>query len=115
MALIDTHETLPDGRRIRLRLPHASDRDAIEVLLHRLGVVPDEVELARALRFDPRRQAVACATTWIGGQDTLVGFGSIELGAEDPATLVGDELTAPGVSRLLYDALRERSVRRRAA
>lgn len=106
MPLLHHTTTLADGARVRLRLPHAGDRPGLHALHARLGVAADELELARAVRFDPRRRAVACATAWHGAAETIVGYGAIDNGADAPDLLVCDDGLAPGVRDLLADALR---------
>lgn len=107
--------TLPDGSRLRVRLPHALDRAGLRALHDRLGLYAEDFEIARALRFDPRREAVACATTWVSGTEVLVGYGAIALGTDAPHLLVSDEALAPGTGQALADVLRRRSAGRDAA
>lgn len=114
MPLVET-TTLPDGRRLRVRLPHGRDRLGLIALHERLGAPLGELELTRALRFDPRTRAVACATAWVDGGELLVGYGAITLGAEGPDLLVADDVLVPGVGRALAGALREGARRRDAA
>jgi hypothetical protein len=110
---VPSAHTLPGGLRVRLRLPHSSDRHRVAAL-----PAPDELEAGRLLRFDPRRRLVLCATAWIGGSEALVGCGAIDLrpGAA-PDLLLADETAAPQLGELLADVLRaERTARvRRAA
>ncbi len=113
--LLDATTHLPDGMRVRVRLPHALDRVGLRLLHDRLGLVAEDLEIARTLRFDPRSGAVACATAWIGGSETVVGYGAIEHGADTPHLLVGDEVSAPGVSEALATALVEHAAGRTAA
>lgn len=113
--LIDATTTLPDGLHLRVRLPHAHDRTGLHALHTRLGFRVEELELARALRFDPRRRAVACAVAFVAGTELPVAWGSIEIGAGAPDLLVADEALAPGAGVVLEAALRERSQRHAAA
>ncbi len=113
--LIDATTSLPDGLRLRVRLPHSSDRAGLHALHARLGFRVEELELARALRFDPRRRAVACATAFLDGAERPVAYGAIAIGASEPDLLVADELLAPGAGVVLDAALRERSARHAAA
>ncbi len=115
MTLLDHTTTLPDGTRVRLRLPHHGDGAALRELALRLGVETDEVELARALRFDPRRRAVVVATIWIDGAPLLVGCAAIELGAAEPDTLLADVSLAPGVGEVLHRTLIAHASASRAA
>lgn len=107
--------TLPDGSRLRVRLPHALDRAGLRALHERLGIHAEDFEIARTLRFDPQREAVACATTWVDGTEILVGYGAIALGEDTPHLLVSDEVLAAGTREALADLLRRRSLGRDAA
>ncbi len=113
--MLDTTTTLPDGVRVRVRLPHASDRPGLRALHAHLGFEVGELELARALRFDPRRRVVACVTAWDGTAERLVGYGAIDLGADDVDLLVVDATRAPGAAELLRGGLRTRAQGSRAA
>lgn len=112
---LDATTTLPDGSRARVRLPRRSDRPALRALHGRLGFEVDELALARALRFDPRRRVVACITAWVDGAERLLGYGAIDLGADDVEVLVVDVAGAPGCDVVLSDALRDRAARARIA
>ncbi len=102
---------LPRGPRVRLRLARSSDRPAIAALLRRLGLAPDELELGRLVRSDPRRRLVICATALIGSAETVVGIGAIELGrtAAEPDILFVDEHLTEGLAELLIAALTGRA------
>lgn len=102
---LDTTAPLPDGRRVRLRLPHTADRQDVARLHERLGLAADELELARALRFDPRTQIRLCATVWDEGHEVLVGWATASRDAAAPDTLLADETLAPGVRGLLEAAV----------
>lgn len=102
---LDATAPLPDGRRVRVRLPHAADRQEIALLHDRLGVAIDDLELARALRFDPRTQIVLCATVWDEDREVVVAWASATRGREDADTMIADEALAPGVRLLLATAL----------
>jgi hypothetical protein len=112
---VPSAHTLPDGLRVRLRLPHGSDLPRLAALVDGLQRRPDELEAGRLLRFDPRRRLVLCATAWIGGSETLVGYGAIDLLPDAaPDVLLADEVAAPHVAELLAGVLRaERTVRLR--
>lgn len=108
---------LADGPPVRLRLARPSDRAGVTQLLQRRGIAPDELEVERLLRHDPRERTVLCALTWTGRQELVTGIGAIDFGALEPAALVADERVAPGVGELLWHALLDRSgrtARRRA-
>ena len=113
--LIDDTTTLPDGLHLRVRLPHASDRAGLRALLGRLGLEAEELDVARALRFDPARRTVACATAWIDGEERLVAWGAIDAGRHAPDLLLADDATAPGAGGALAAALLERVERSAAA
>lgn len=113
--LINATTSLPDGARLRLRLPHQSDRAGVHALLTGLGLGIDELELARALRFPPRERVVACAMAFVGGTERVVAVGAIDLGARHPDLLIADAALAPGAADALAGALRERSLRDAAA
>ena len=72
MRLHSTHQ-LPGGRRVRLRLPHVGDRDAVHELLASFGLEADDLDVRRALRWAPERPVVV-AVAWDGAVERLVGF-----------------------------------------
>ncbi len=113
--LLNATTSLPDGSRLRLRLPHRADRQGVRALLTGLGLATDDLELVRALRFAPRERVVACATAFVGGTERVVAVGAIDLGAREPDMLIADESSAPGAGAALAYALRERSLRTVAA
>ncbi|HEX6391513.1 MAG TPA: hypothetical protein VFZ89_18760 [Solirubrobacteraceae bacterium] len=112
--LLNSHTTLPDGSRVRVRLPQASDRAGLRALHDRLGLHLEDLDIARMLRFDPQALAVGCATVWNGSRETVVGYGAIHLRDEEPHLLICDEATAPGVRDALDAALREHAATRAA-
>lgn len=115
-AMFDKQLTLASGDRVRVRLPHASDRAGVEALHARLGHErAGELGVARALRFDPRTHLVLCATAWTGNAQALVGYGAIEHGAVAPHLLVCDDTEAPGLRAALHQALVRATARSRAA
>jgi hypothetical protein len=103
--------TLPRGPRVRLRLARARDLAAIEALADQEGVPIGELDLARVLRADPRRQLAITATALIGSAETVVGFGAIDLDRPGalPTALVVDRKATGGLDELLGDALRGRA------
>jgi hypothetical protein len=110
---LDATTTLPDGTRVRIRLPHASDRAAVAELL---DVPHDDLAVTRVLRFDPRRRAAACATVFCGGVEELVAYGSIDLADDEPDVLVARVDAPPEADAALAAALRAHAARwRRAA
>ncbi len=98
--------TFQNGLTVRLRLARTSDAGPIGGLLARHGVDAPDLAAARLVHFDPRRRYVVCATALIGGTETLVGVGAIELAATArPHILVCDEEHADEVAPLLTRAL----------
>ena len=82
---------------------------AIRAFLADQGLGIDELELARLLRFDPRRRAVICASALVDGREVVTGLGAIDLDAKSPdLVLVGDEHTED-LGELLTAALRGRT------
>lgn len=84
------------------------DAPAIRALLERGGLDPEDLEVARLVRFDPRTRVVICATALIGSSDTLVGVGAIGLDVNpqaEPDTLVVDAQLTDGLDQLLRRAL----------
>jgi hypothetical protein len=120
-ALLARSYVLPRGPRVCLRLARLRDLPSVGQLLQRQGIEPDELELARLMRSDPRRRLVICATALIGSAETVVGIGAIELDdGSDPAPslVLVDDLVTDGLAPLLCDALVGRAralVRARAA
>ena len=102
MLLHGSHP-LPDGRRVRLRLPHAADRDGLHDLLAEHGVAAEDLEVRRALRWSPQRPVVV-AVEWDGTAERLVGFAA----GAPRETLIAP----PAVASVLGDALREYADRR---
>lgn len=117
-ALLSRSYPLPTGPRVRLRLARRSDMAAISALLRQREVEAGELAVSRLVRYDPRQRAVLCATTPLGGTETLVGVGAIDLTFEaEPDTIVVDERLTRGLGDLLASALvqRARSHARRVA
>lgn len=114
-VLLDTHLTLPTGVRVRLRHPQSRDRAGLLALLERVGLGAEELDLQRAVRFDPRHRAVVCATAWTGLGETVVGLGAISYGAAAPDLVIADETLAPGLGATLEGVLTGADAVRRAA
>ena len=105
--LLGTTTQLPGGPRVRLRLPHGTDRGGLRDLHNRVGR-PDDLALTRVLRVQPGRLVAIVATIWAGSADVVVGFGRADCSGDGtPELLLADEELAPGVGRLLRDALAE--------
>lgn len=107
LILLATHATLPDGTRVRLRLPQSRDRAGTVALLTRLGVSTGahELDARRALRFDPRERTVVCATVWTAAGETVVGLGGITFATGHVDLLLTDEELAPGLRAVLRSVL----------
>ncbi|MCW3013830.1 MAG: hypothetical protein JWO02_922 [Solirubrobacterales bacterium] len=113
---LDTHRTLPDGLRLRLRLPQARDRvDVLELLARRADMAADELDVVRALRFDPKTHTVVCATAWTGTAETMVGIVARAKDGAVPDLLIADEALAPGVGAVLLGLFDGAASGRRAA
>ena len=104
---------LAAGPRVRLRLVGPGDAPAIRALFARQGVGVDELDVARLVRFDPRRRAVICADTLVGSSETIFALGAIDLDAATPDTIVVEAELSEALSGLIVDALVSR-VRARA-
>jgi hypothetical protein len=113
-VLLTRSHPLPDGTRVRLRLPQAGDREGLVALHDRLGAPLDDVRMTRILRFDPRECLSVCATMLSGQTEVLVGYGHVERdGAR--SLVVADETLARGVTELVDAALAERTESRHVA
>ncbi len=89
-VLIDHHHRLPDGRRVRLRLPHLGDAAGDGAL-----------EVRRALRA----RVAVCALEWDGAHEVLVGSAHLTDDGEERVVAAD-----PAVRALLHDALVERAL-----
>lgn len=104
-----------------LRLARPRDAGGIADLQWAHGEQPDELELTRLVRFDPRRRLVLVATALIDTMETVVGVGAIDLapGAMAlPTFALVDAHRTEGLEELLTAALVGRAqllARRRAA
>lgn len=109
-ALLSRAYALPRGPRVRLRLARRADRPALRDLLGRRGVAAGDLELERLVRFDPSRRVAICASAPLGGAETIVGVGAIDLtDFAEPDTLVVDERVSDGLGQLLAGALVQRA------
>ena len=113
-VLLARSHPLPDGTRVRLRLPHPRDRAGLVALHERLGAPLDALRMARILRFDPRECVSVCATRLVGLSEVLVAYGHV---ARDGGSslVVADEALAPGVTDIVRAALAERTQTRHVA
>jgi hypothetical protein len=108
-ALLSRSYALPHGPRVRLRLARQGDLPALRALLEQRDVEAGDLELTRLVRFDPARTTL-CATAFVGGTETVVGVGAIELAADAvPDTVVVDERLTEGLGELLGAALTQRA------
>lgn len=115
-ALLSRTYELPSGPRVCLRYVKRSDRPGLQALLAGRGIEAREVALTRLARFDPTGRAVICATALVGGEETIVGVGAIDLDPHaQPDTLVVDEDMTEGLGELLAGALLGRARDRRVA
>ena len=106
--------TLPDGRRVRLRLARARDEESLRGLLRRSRSNHDGMEPERLARFDPRSAVVICATALVDSAQEVVGVGAADLNGADPPDVVVDEEQDGALGELLRQALDGRlSARRR--
>lgn len=99
---------LARGPRVCLRLARARDAGGIADLLWGHGRQPDELELERLVRFDPRRQVVLVATALVESRETVVGVGAIELEHSLealPTFVLADAHLTEGLDELLTAAL----------
>ncbi len=100
---------LARGPRVRLRLVQIRDQREIRSFLAAHGSSTPDLDAARLTKSDPRRCVVICATALVGGAETLVGVGAIEVGADEPDVLVTDSGLTEGLEHLLRQALAKRA------
>jgi len=105
-VLLTRSHPLPDGSRVRLRLPQAGDRAGLVALHERLGAPLDDVRMSRILRFDPRACLSVCATALTGLSEVIVAYGHVDRDGSS-SLVVADEVLAPGVTELVAAALAE--------
>jgi hypothetical protein len=113
VLLTRTHP-LPDGTRVRLRLPQPGDRTGLRGLHERVGAPLDDVRMSQILRFDPRACLSVCATTLNWRTEILVAYGHVDRDGAG-SLIVADEVMAPGVTELVASALAERTGARHVA
>ena len=96
-----------------LRLARSRDAGGVADLLWAHGQEPDELELARLVRFDPRRRLAIVATALLEGVETVVGIGAVDLEPDSsgPKTtyVLVDESRTDGLDQLLRSALSGRA------
>ncbi len=104
-ALLARYYTLPDGRRVRLRLVRPRDAASLRELFAAHDRWLGDLELARLVGFDITRRLVLVAAALIDARETVVGVGVVELGAAaEPAVLARGTLGGD-LHTLLRDAL----------
>lgn len=109
-ALLSRTYALRAGPRVRLRLARRSDSEGIRTLLDQRDVEASEIAVNRLVRYDPWQRVVICATAPLGGTETIVGVGAIDLDDDsDPDTIVVDERLTQGLGELLAEALTQRA------
>jgi N-acetylglutamate synthase-like GNAT family acetyltransferase len=109
-ALLSRSYALPAGPRVRLRLARRSDSEGIRTLLDQRDVEASEIAVNRLVRYDPWQRVVICATAPLGGTETIVGVGAIDLEDDcEPDTVVVDERLTEGLGELLAEALTQRA------
>lgn len=113
MQRLDLSTTLPDGVRVRLRMPHRFDVVRLRELQDRIGLAADELLLSHLLRFDPRSGVVVVATILIDRTEEIVGLAAMSRDADDADLVLADERATPGVGAVLEDALRAHTARSR--
>ena len=104
---------LAGGDRVRLRLARQRDAEGIRELLKREGRDAGELDIARLIRFDPRRMFVICATRLIEAREVVIGVGAIALGeaaTAEPDLLVVDQQRGAGIEDLVRGALVSRAL-----
>jgi hypothetical protein len=108
-VLINRSTTLASGQRIRLRLPHGSDRGALRALHARAGQRIDDRDASRLMGHDPRLRAVVCAVGWTADGQAMLGFAAGDAGAEGPDVLVVDPAAGTELAAVLTRALAQRT------
>jgi hypothetical protein len=104
-TLLDRHHTLPNGERVRLRVPGSRDRAEVHAFLARLGLSAGDLDVRRGLRFGDSDRWAVIATRRRGGQDEIVGLATVDASDGAPTLLADD----PDVYDLLARALAERA------
>jgi hypothetical protein len=108
-VLLNRSTTLATGQRVRVRLPHGSDRGGLLALHARLGHAADAATITRLTAHDPRTRAVVCAVGWTSEGQSVLGLAAGDVGADGPDLLLLDTAAHPGLDRLLTAALAERT------
>lgn len=108
---------LPRGPRVCLRLARVRDLAGIEDLFMRQGLFPSQIELARLVRSDPRKQVVITAVALVDSTERILGVGAIQIDTPqldrdidpEPLLLVVDGGLTDGLEELLHSALTARA------
>jgi hypothetical protein len=105
--LVARTHTLPGGARVLLRVARARDEAPVKALVARTGAQYSELDVARLVRFDPRRRMVVCASELFEGTELVVGFGAIRLDSDRPELVVADERLGEQLDELMSNSLRQ--------
>ena len=103
--MLDRHHSLPGSGRIRLRLPHVTDRARVHEFLSRLGLTAHDLDVRRGLRWSADRRWTVIATRWDGAAEQIAGIAVVDAEDGSPTLLAED----PAVCDLLSRALAERA------
>jgi hypothetical protein len=99
--------SLADGTRVGLRLARARDEASVTALFARTGVEGSDLDIARLVRFDPRRRIVICARSLLDATAPVVGVGAIPLTSDRPDLVVVDDRVGEDLAELLEGSLCE--------
>jgi hypothetical protein len=99
--------SLPGGTRVRLRVARARDEAPVTALVARAGAECSDLDIARLVRFDPRKRMVVCASALLDTTELVVGVGAIALDSDRPELLVVDDGLGDELGELLWGSLRE--------
>src|SRR6202022_2392640 len=103
-VLLASSFVLDGGLRVRLRLARSSDAASIQRLIDSVATERQDLLVARLVHYDPRRRGVLCATALVGGSETLIGVGAIDLDYDEqarPEILVVDREPGHALTELL--------------
>jgi hypothetical protein len=104
MNLLDRHHRMPGGDRVRLRLPHASDRAGVHEFLGHLGLTAHDLDVRRGLRWAPnRRRWSVVATRWDGAGERIVGIATVDAEDGSPTLLADDAAVCDLLARALAE------------
>ena len=115
MQMLDRYHPLPGGDRIRLRLPHVSDRARVHEFLNRLGLTAHDLDVRRGLRWSADRRWSVIATRWDGTCEQLAGIATVDAEDGSPTLLAEDPAVCDLLSRALAEHAGSGAPRRRVA